>query len=217
VSAEKHRAPGTRVGTGTLEAEIHVPNAAYSQEDYRSAYWYGWDAAQKHRGRRWEDIARELERAWEQARGASRLPWKEAEPAVRDAWAQASAIQARPRNPPPAVLLRELHDRATGRLDAARVADYLRLPLKQLSEALGRNYSTVHRTPTALAIQETLLSIKRSLIILEEVLGDRASALAWLNSPHTDLGRRTPMQVLLEGRAQVIEDMLEASLDGIPS
>ena len=123
---------------------------------------------------------------------------------------------ARP-SPKLAVRLAELHDRETGRLDAARVAEYLKIPLKQLSEALGRNYSTVHRTPSAVGLQEPLGSIKRSLIILEDVLGDRSSALIWLNSPHPDLGQRTPMDVILEGRVQVVEEMLKGALEGIPS
>ncbi|HEX7186144.1 MAG TPA: glycine zipper domain-containing protein [Thermoanaerobaculia bacterium] len=204
-----------RLSQGTSESP--ALSVVYSHEDYRPAYWYGWEAAQKHGGRRWVDVESDLERGWDRAKGSSRLPWREAESPVREAWNQAVALQTRPKAAPLAVDLRELHDPETGRLDAARVADYLKLPLKQLSEALGRNYSTVHRTPTAPAIQETLRSIKRSLEILGEVLGDRASVLAWWNSPHPDLGRKTPMQVLLEGRAQVIEDMLEAALEGIPS
>ena len=116
-----------------------------------------------------------------------------------------------------AVRLADLHDRDTGRLDAVKVAEYLRIPLKQLSEALGRNYSTVHRTPSASGLQERLCSIKSSLVILEDVLGDRSSALIWLNSPNPDLGKRTPMEVLLEGRVEIIEDMLKGALEGVPS
>jgi Glycine zipper/Protein of unknown function (DUF2384) len=189
-----------------------------SLDDYRSAYWYGWDAVQEYPGRQWAEVAGELERNWDRARGTSRLSWRDAERAVHEAWDKAYSLQALPKaSSSPKVTLQELHDPETGRLDAVRMADYLSLPLKQLSESLGRNYSTVHRTPTAPSIQETLRSIKRSLEILEEVLGDKASVLAWWNSPHPDLGRKTPMQVLLEGRAQAIEDMLEASLEGIPS
>jgi Protein of unknown function (DUF2384) len=190
--------------------------AGYSHEDFRPAYWYGWEAAQQYSGRSWVDIASDLERGWDQARKASRLSWNEAEPAVREAWDQAATLQDRSKSSL-AVPLQQLHDPRTGLLDASRIAEYLELPLKQLSGALGRNYSTVHRTPTAPAIQETLGSIKRSLEILEQVLVDKATILAWWNSPHPDLGRKTPMQVLLEGRAQIIEDMLEAALEGIPS
>lgn len=207
---------GALAGKGVAEAVVSASQTGYSHEDYRPAYWYGWEAAQEHSGRNWVDIASNLERGWDQAREGSKLSWKEAEPAVREAWGQAGSLQGRSK-PSLAVPLQQLHDPRTGLLDASRIAEYLELPLKQLSGALGRNYSTVHRTPTASAIQETLRSIKRSLEILEEVLGDKATVLAWWNSPHPDLGRRTPMQVLLEGHAQAIEDMLEAALEGIPS
>jgi hypothetical protein len=114
------------------------------------------------------------------------------------------------------VLLSELHDPDTGRLDAMKVATYLKIPLKQLSGALGKNYSTVHKTPSAPTLQPALQSIKRSLEILEKVFEDRSVVLAWLNNPHPDLGRRTPMGVILAGRSRVVEDMLEGALMGIP-
>lgn len=201
---------------GIQKGTAETTTATYGHEDYRPAYWYGWEAAQKYPGRRWAEIASEMERDWDKVRGVSRLPWSEAELAVHEAWDRAGSHQARPKRAA-SVPLQQLHDPATGLLDAVRVANYLSLPLKQFSEALGRNYSTVHRTPAAPSLQEALLSIKKSLTILEESLGNRASVLAWLNSPHHDLGGRTPMQVLLEGRAQTIEDMLEAALEGIPS
>src|ERR1700709_706474 len=82
------------------------------------------------------------------------------------------------------VVLQELHDPQTGRLDAARIADYLKIPLKQLAGAVGQPF---------------LRSIKRVLEILEQVFATRPSALAWLNSPHPDLGQRAPLDVILEG------------------
>jgi DNA-binding transcriptional ArsR family regulator len=122
-----------------------------------------------------------------------------------------------PIRPPSTVTLQQLHDPETGRLDARRMADYLKIPLKQLSEALGRNYSTVHKTPSAPTLQPALKSMKRTLEILEQVLVDRAAVLAWLKSPHADLGRRTPLEVILKGHAQAVEDMLEAALEGTPT
>lgn len=210
-----HSTGGTSTSSGVGAATAY-PQETSSYEDYRPAYWYGWESAQRFSDRRWTDVVAELEHGWGQVKGGSRLAWKEAEASVREAWNQASTLQARTRSSP-VVRLQQLHDPATGRLDAGRVANYLSLPLKQLSDALGRNYSTIHRTPTAPALQDPLRSIKRSLEILEGILGDHASVLAWWNSPHPDLGRRTPMEVLLEGRVQVIEDMLEAALEGIPS
>jgi len=115
------------------------------------------------------------------------------------------------------VRLSDLHDPETGRIDATEVATFLKIPLKQLSEALGKKYSTVYKTPSAPALQPTLRSIKRSLEILERVFEDRSVVLAWLNDPRPELDRRTPLEVILGGRSQVVEDMLESALMGIPS
>jgi hypothetical protein len=54
--------------------------------DYRPAYNYGWDAAHRYRGRRWEDVENDLERGWEKAKYNSKLGWHQAKDAVRDAW-----------------------------------------------------------------------------------------------------------------------------------
>jgi hypothetical protein len=35
-----------------------------------------------------------------------------------------------------------------------------------------------------------------------------------MNSPHPDLGGRTPISVVLEGKGRAVSDMLEASLAG---
>jgi len=117
----------------------------------------------------------------------------------------------------PLVTLQELHDPETGRLDAVRVSEYLKLPLKQFAGALHKNYSTVHKTPSGTALQPPLRSVKRVLEILEQVFEDRSSVLSWLNSPHPDLGRRSPLDVIVQGYPDAVEDMLEAALTGTPS
>jgi len=118
---------------------------------------------------------------------------------------------------PVTVSLQELHDPETGRLDASQFADYLKVPLKQMAQALGKSYPAVHKTPSAPDLQPSLRSIKRILEILEQVFPTRAAVLAWLNNPHADLGRRTPLEVILEGYPVAVEDMLEAALIGLPS
>lgn len=115
------------------------------------------------------------------------------------------------------VSLQDLHDPESGRLDARRIASYLDIPLKSLAAALRRKYSTVHKTPAAPSLQGDLRPIKRSLEILEDVMGDRSAVLAWWHTPHPDLNRRAPMDVLLEGYGGAIADMLESALAGTPS
>ncbi len=121
------------------------------------------------------------------------------------------------RSPLTTVHLKDLHDPRTGRLDAGRIAAYLDIPLKKLAEALDKKYTSVHKTPAAPSLQPGLQRIKRILEILEDVLGDRGSVLAWWHSRHPDLGDRTPLDLLLEGHAGAIADMLEAALTGTPS
>jgi len=118
---------------------------------------------------------------------------------------------------PASIALQELHDPRTGRLDAARLAEYLRIPLRKLAEAMKRNYSAVHKTPTSPTLQPFLRSLKRSLEILEELYPERAAALAWLNGPLPDLGGRAPLDVILEGYPEAVEDMLEGALLGTPA
>jgi len=89
--------------------------------------------------------------------------------------------------------------------------------LKQFAGALGKNYSTLYKTPSAPGLQPGLRSIKRILEILEQVFANHSTSLAWLNSPHPDLGQRTPLDVILEGYPDAVEDMLEAALTGTPS
>ena len=115
------------------------------------------------------------------------------------------------------VVLQELHDPETGRLDAAKIAGYLAVPLAQLARAIGANYATVHKTPAALSLQERLLPIKSALVILSELFRDQSTVRAWLNSPHPDLGKRTPLAVILEGHGDAVATILENALEGIPS
>jgi hypothetical protein len=115
------------------------------------------------------------------------------------------------------VPLQELHDVSSGRLDTAKFAEYLDRPLKQIADAMGKNYSAVHKTPAAQDAQPFLQSIKTSLVILEDVLGNRSAVLAWLNNPHPDLGEKTPLDVILQGHPNAVKNMLQAAIIGTPS
>jgi DNA-binding response OmpR family regulator len=115
------------------------------------------------------------------------------------------------------VELPQLHDPNSGRIHAGRVAEFLDVPLRRLAFALNANYKQVHKTPDAVALQEGLIPIKRSLVILSAVLGDPGTVRAWLNSPHPDLGSKTPLTVILEGHAGALRAVLENAVAGIPS
>jgi CheY-like chemotaxis protein len=114
-------------------------------------------------------------------------------------------------------MLVDLHEPSSGRLDAGRIAEYLGIPLSGLSKCLERSVAGVHKSPSAPAIQLLLAPIARSIAILARLLGSRENVRIWVNSPHPDLDGRTPLSVILEGRATVVTEMLEAALAGQPA
>ena len=111
-------------------------------------------------------------------------------------------------------VLPELHDRATGRLSASRIAEFLGVSLSSLSELSDLSLAGLHKSPASLSLQPVLVPIARSLTILMQLLGTRENVRTWMNSPHPDLGGRTPISVILEGKGRAVSDMLEASLGG---
>jgi FixJ family two-component response regulator len=115
------------------------------------------------------------------------------------------------------VPLRELHDRSTGRIDARKLAAFLAIPLAQLAAALDALPATVHKSPAAPGLQKGLQPIKRAIDLVSRATRHPADARAWLNNPHPDLDGRTPLDVILDGRADAVATLLENAAAGIPS
>jgi len=114
---------------------------------------------------------------------------------------------------PPRLILPELHA-ANGRIDAAKVADFMAVPLKRLSVGLGLNYKAVHRNPSSESFQEALKPVKRSLEILQEFFGPRQEIRAWLNTPHPLLDNRTSLATILDGKAFAVARILGCAWSG---
>ncbi len=117
----------------------------------------------------------------------------------------------------PRVILPELHDGGTGRIDAQKVADFMGVPLKQLSEGLGLNYKAVHRSPSAASLQKALMPVKRSLEYLQQAFQKPEIIRAWLNTQHPMLDDRTSLETILEGKAFAIERLLGNAWEGVVS
>ncbi|MES2571518.1 MAG: MbcA/ParS/Xre antitoxin family protein [Verrucomicrobiota bacterium] len=116
----------------------------------------------------------------------------------------------------PRVILPELHDEKTGRIDAQKVAEFMGVALKPLSEGLGLNYKAVHRTPCSESFQKELRPVKRSLELLQEFFGPAEAIRAWLNTPHPDLEGRSALETILEGKAAAVHLILENAWHGVP-
>ncbi|MEY4510616.1 MAG: hypothetical protein RLZZ450_2738 [Pseudomonadota bacterium] len=110
-----------------------------------------------------------------------------------------------------------VHDPDSGRIDADRIATFLGISLRQLAQVCGWNYTTVHKTPDAPSVQEALGPFARTFELLNKLHPNAQSARSWLNTPHREFDERTPLQVMLDGRADAVRDMLEAAYLGLPT
>jgi hypothetical protein len=62
---------------------------------FRPAYRYGFESAQHHLGRTWEDAEPDLRQGWQsyEHRGQTQSTWDEIKEAVRDAWNRITGTQ----------------------------------------------------------------------------------------------------------------------------
>jgi hypothetical protein len=114
------------------------------------------------------------------------------------------------------VILPELHDKASGRIDARKLAAYMGLPLKRLAQGLQLNYKSVHRNPSSEAIQPVLKPVKRSMEVLHDFFHKPETVRAWLNTSHPDLDGHTAMEMILANNTAAVLRILESAAAGVP-
>jgi hypothetical protein len=61
-------------------------------EHYAHAYRTGYEAAEEHRGKEFEDVEDDIALNYEQARPAHAVPWDQARPAVKAAWDRLAGV-----------------------------------------------------------------------------------------------------------------------------
>jgi DNA-binding response OmpR family regulator len=137
--------------------------------------------------------------------------------AVVERVATTRAPAATPRGAGARSVVTELHDPANGRIDAKRLALYLDVRLTALARAISKDYKAVFKSPSSDVLQPLLSPLHRLVIALNRVYGDRAQVLAWLNTANPELGGARPMDLALDGRAEVAADLVEATLAGVPT
>jgi DNA-binding response OmpR family regulator len=104
-----------------------------------------------------------------------------------------------------------------GRLDARAISTLFGLSLAALSRALGRSEQSVHKTPTAVSLQEGLRLYERIAAALLRLVGTEEGLRIWMNAPNAELEGRTPLSVVLGGQGDVVAEMLEDMLAGQPA
>ena len=57
---------------------------------YRPGYRYGFEAANRHRGRQWDEVEGELRTGWDRYEHRGQSTWEHVKDAARDAWDRAT-------------------------------------------------------------------------------------------------------------------------------
>jgi hypothetical protein len=114
------------------------------------------------------------------------------------------------------VVLPELHNETSGRIDAQKLAGYMGVPLKRLAEGLQLNYKAIHRNPSAEAFQPALKPVKRSVEILQDFFHKPETVRVWLNTSHPDLDGHTALEMILANNTNAVLRILENAAAGVP-
>jgi hypothetical protein len=114
------------------------------------------------------------------------------------------------------VVLPELHDETSGRIDAQKLAVYMGVPLKRLADGLRLNYKAIHRNPSAEAFQPALKPVKRSVEILQDFFHKPETVRVWLNTSHPDLDGHTALETILANHSSAVLRILENAAAGVP-
>ena len=85
---------GTGMGDWVTEERYWRENwtsRPYAQADrgfeyYSPGYRYGFESANRHRGRNWNEVESDLRSGWDRYEGRGQSTWENVKDAVRDAW-----------------------------------------------------------------------------------------------------------------------------------
>ena len=99
----------------------------------------------------------------------------------------------------------------SGRLDAARIAHELNVPVGMIAEAIGRKAPGVRKRPDASSLQGELRRLYRIWVALVDLYaGDRVHARIFLNAPNRQLENQAPIEFIEKGNLGPLEMLVDA-------
>jgi hypothetical protein len=99
----------------------------------------------------------------------------------------------------------------TGRLDAARIARELNVPVSKIAEAIGRKAPGVRKHPDASSLQSELRRIYRIWVaVVDLYAGDKTNARIFLNAPNRNLENHAPIEFIENGDLAPLELLIDA-------
>jgi hypothetical protein len=97
----------------------------------------------------------------------------------------------------------------SGRLDAARIARELNLPVGTVAGAIGRKAPSVRKHPDAMSLQADLRRLYRIWVSLVDLFaGDKTNARIFLNAPNRHLENLAPIELIERGNLPPLESVV---------
>jgi uncharacterized protein (DUF2384 family) len=99
----------------------------------------------------------------------------------------------------------------SGRLDAARIAREIHLPVATIAEAIGKKAPSVRKHPDASSLQPELRRVYRIWVaIVDLYAGNKKSARIFLNAPNQHLDKQAPIEFIENGELGPLEALVDA-------
>jgi uncharacterized protein (DUF2384 family) len=114
-------------------------------------------------------------------------------------------------------LVEKLHDPASGKLHARRVAAFFGMSVSDLARTLEKRLATVSKTPDAPALQDDLRRLAAIASGLLRVTGSHRRARVWLQAPHPALEGHAPIELLHLRKVTELGEFVQDMLEGRPS
>jgi Antitoxin Xre/MbcA/ParS C-terminal toxin-binding domain len=109
-----------------------------------------------------------------------------------------------------------LFNKHSGRLDIRSVADLYNLSVSELARMINVEVKTAHKTPDSIVIHESLIPFEEMARTLALTKGNVSDFRRWLNASNTELGNRTPLQMIRERQVRELAGIVRSALLGQP-
>lgn len=99
-----------------------------------------------------------------------------------------------------------LFNPVSGRLDAARIAKVMGVPVATIARAVGRKAPGVRKSPDASSLQKSLRRLYRIWVTLVDLhADDQLHARIFLNAPNRNLDNHAPIEFIEHGDLAPLE------------
>ena len=100
-----------------------------------------------------------------------------------------------------------------GRVDAKKLAGAIDVTLTQLAQILEVKPKNLTESPTGRKLQEPAMKLVAMMNDVAEYVQDKRYALYWLRTPRRELGDRTALDCLMQGKLDEIRDHVSRVVD----